>query len=250
MSTNSPRVLCHFSCGAPSAVATKLAIEKYGKDNVTVFNIQITEEHPDNQRFLKECELWFGVPVTTVRNENFKGSIYEVFKQGFIKSPQGAACTTQLKRKVRASFQNPDDIHVFGFTTEEEQRAIDFNERNPSLTTDWVLLDAGFNRNDCLGVLAGVGIGIPQMYKLGYNNNNCVGCVKGGMGYWNKIRKDFPHVFARMAMVEREVGHSLLKDKDGAVWLDELDPDRGRMSKEPDIECSLVCSSTLETLNN
>ena len=25
------RILCHFSCGAASAVATKLAINKYGK---------------------------------------------------------------------------------------------------------------------------------------------------------------------------------------------------------------------------
>jgi hypothetical protein len=50
------------------------------------------------------------------------------------------------------------------------------------------------------------GIEIPAMYKMGYNNNNCIGCVKGGMGYWNKIRKDFPEVFNRMAVIEREVG--------------------------------------------
>lgn len=30
------------------------------------------------------------------------------------------------------------------------------------------------------------------MYDLGYANNNCIGCVKGGIGYWNKIRIDFP----------------------------------------------------------
>ena len=35
----------------------------------------------------------------------------------------------------------------------------------------------------------------PLMYDLGYPNNNCIGCVKGGMGYWNHIRKDFPEVF-------------------------------------------------------
>lgn len=58
------------------------------------------------------------------------------------------------------------------------------------------------------------------MYDLGYPNNNCVGCVKGGMGYWNKIRVDFPEVFERRARQEREIGHSCIK----GVFLDELDP--------------------------
>jgi hypothetical protein len=75
------------------------------------------------------------------------------------------------------------------------------------------------------------------MYKLGYNNNNCVGCVKGGMGYWNKIRKDFPEVFSSMAKLEREVGHSCLK-----IFLDELDPSRGNI-KDVVPECDIFCHS-------
>lgn len=193
------RVLCHFSCGAASAVATKLAINKYGKDRVEVLHIYIKEEHPDNKRFLADCEKWFGVPITTVMNEKYSGSIYEVFKQGYLKGIMGAPCTTQLKRKVRAKFQRPDDIHIFGYTVEEQQRAIDFEERNDELDVDWTLIDAGLDKPDCLAILQDAGIEIPEMYKLGYNNNNCIGCVKGGMGYWNKIRKDFPEQFDRMA---------------------------------------------------
>ena len=70
----------------------------------------------------------------------------------------------------------------------------------------------------------------PKMYELGYANNNCVGCVKGGMGYWNHIRKDFPEVFESRAKLEREVGHSMLKDKNGPVYLDKLEPNRGDMN--------------------
>lgn len=557
MQKDLPRVLCHFSCGAASAVSTKLAIQKYGKERVTIINIHIKEEHPDNKRFLKDCEEWFGMPITTVQNEKYGGSIYEVFKQGYLKGIYGAPCTTQLKRKVRESFQRDDDIHVFGFTVEEEQRAIDFNDRNEALATEWNLIEQGITKPDCLGILQGAGIDIPVMYTLGYKNNNpcsldtkisttkgvyeigellntrvkmfgrggvvdadinymgdqevielsisrkgmpskslkftpdhkwynvsrrgkrfdgdtldlkvgdflpvidfggvsfkidtnyalwgfcigdgslngdysairafgekwlalesigvrfsshnkeidmkclgmlpkhykthfieesedmtakmsflaglfladgscnikgqtclstteyveelrgllsscglpttslvqvknagnknakgvvfkrnkacisvnfrapksimlkqshidnfvggkrslrgwridsiksagiepvacatvidglpefaledmiltgnCVGCVKGGMGYWNQIRKDFPDVFARMSMTERDIGHAILKDKDGAVWLDELDPKRGRMTEEEDIECSLVCTGTLNS---
>ena len=40
---------------------------------------------------------------------------------------------------------------------------------------------------------------------------------------------------------ERAIGHSVLKDKNGSIWLDELDPKRGRIQDEPDIECSFFC---------
>ena len=62
------------------------------------------------------------------------------------------------------------------------------------------------------------------MYDLGYPNNNCIGCIKGGMGYWNKIRTDFPDVFEHRAKLEKELGFSILKDSHGnPVFLDELE---------------------------
>lgn len=75
------------------------------------------------------------------------------------------------------------------------------------------------------------------MYDLGYNNNNCVGCVKGGMGYWNKIRKDFPDVFNKMSALERELGCSCMN----GLYLDELTPDRGRNEKIILPECDIFC---------
>jgi hypothetical protein len=89
------------------------------------------------------------------------------------------------------------------------------------------------------------------MYKMGYRNNNCIGCVKGQSGYWNKIRRDFPGVFARMAATERELDAAICKREgvtDGKRWrervfLDELPPDAGRYNAEPDIECGVLCVS-------
>jgi len=74
------------------------------------------------------------------------------------------------------------------------------------------------------------------MYDLGYPNNNCIGCVKGGMGYWNKIRIDFPDVFEQRAKEERLIGHSCIK----GCFLDELDPNRGR-NIEIFPECGIAC---------
>ena len=78
------------------------------------------------------------------------------------------------------------------------------------------------------------------MYLLGFNNNNCLGCCKGGKGYWNKVRRHFPDLFARRASVFRELGVRLNSGGE-LYWLDELDPDAGRDVPEPPIECGIFC---------
>ena len=86
-------------------------------------------------------------------------------------------------------------------------------------------------------MIIAAGIEVPAMYKLGYKNNNCIGCVKGGKGYWNKIREDFPESFDRMAKQERRMGVKILKD----VYLDELPRGVGRYESELDLECGVAC---------
>jgi hypothetical protein len=88
-----------------------------------------------------------------------------------------------------------------------------------------------------LAILQNAGIELPVMYKLGYLNNNCIGCVKGGKGYWNKIKIDFPDQFERMAKLERFKKQTVFKD----VYLDELPPDAGNYPQEPDIQCGIFC---------
>ena len=57
----------------------------------------------------------------------------------------------------------------------------------------------------------------------------------------NAIRKDFPDVFDSMSKLEREIGHAINKDKDGAVYLDELDPDRGNFNRDMPADCGFSC---------
>ena len=86
-------------------------------------------------------------------------------------------------------------------------------------------------------ILKASGIKRPAMYDLGYQNNNCIGCVKGGMGYWNKIRVDFPDMFAARNKLERLIGYSIIK----GAYLDELDPERGRKEGPIVEECGIMC---------
>lgn len=95
-----------------------------------------------------------------------------------------------------------------------------------------------------------------MMYRLGYKNNNCIGCVKGGMGYWNKIRKDFPATFQRMASLERKLDVAILKEEEPGtkkrlrVFLDELQPDRGHYEAEDEIECGAACMAAYKEVLN
>lgn len=278
---NIKRIVCWFSCGAASAVATKIMLQQASKifPNVPVVisNSPIIEEHSDNERFFNECEQWFAQDIIKIFNPKYpvgQNSIFEVFKRGYLKGVSGAPCTTQLKRIPRGSFQKEGDLHVFGYDLTELDRAQDFEERNPDLNVYFPLIESDLTKSDCLAMLQDAGIEIPMMYKLGYLNNNCIGCVKGGAGYWNKIRKDFPETFEKMAKLEREIGHAVLKEplkikgvqvyqmnEDGtyklnqkgkkmiqqvAIYLDELKESKGSYKDEPNIDCSFSCQIAKE----
>ena len=99
------------------------------------------------------------------------------------------------------------------------------------------LVDNAITKTAAHETLKASGIKRPAMYDLGYSNNNCIGCVKGGMGYWNHIRVDFPDVFAARAEMERKIGGACIK----GIYLDELDPERGRHTPPIVDDCGIMC---------
>jgi 3'-phosphoadenosine 5'-phosphosulfate sulfotransferase (PAPS reductase)/FAD synthetase len=247
------RTVVWFSAGVASAVAAKLVIDSNPED-LHLCYIDPGSEHPDNIRFIKDCEKWLGVQVEMLKSDRYQDTWHVWEDRRFLNGPNGALCTTELKKMVRYKYQLPDDIHVFGYTQGEEKRVKRFVKENPGVDIWCPLIENNFSKNDCFEIIKKEGINIPVMYQLGYNNNNCIGCVKGAFGYWNKIRKDFPETFDRMAKLERQIGRSLLrndprgKDKTGnPVFLDELDPNRGNYKTETPIQCSLICDTQEKT---
>lgn len=204
-----PRIVCQFSCGAASAVATKLILAKHHGTtrDIQIVNAFIKEEHPDNRRFLKDCERWFGRPITVLRDKKYDASVIEVFRRKqFIASRKGAPCSTALKRTVLDEWKRPTDIMVLGFTSEEEDRLDDIRERNPDREVCAPLIDANLSKEDCKAMVHRAGIELPLMYRLGYDNANCPACVKGGEGYFRAIREDFPEWFENLASVQENIG--------------------------------------------
>tara|TARA_R110000824_G_scaffold209311_1_gene395092 strand:+ start:67 stop:732 length:666 start_codon:yes stop_codon:yes gene_type:complete len=221
-----------------------MTIEKY--DDVKVIFFETGDHHPDNKRFIEDCEKWFDHPIITIQNPKYD-SIYDVFKkERFINSAYGAPCTKHLKKLMRKRFEkhNPFTFQVFGFEYEKREimRADRFSKEYPHTNATYPLIENKMNKVDCLEVLNEVGIELPMMYRLGYLNNNCIGCVKGGMGYWNKIRVDFPLIFDKMAALERELNASCIN----GVFLDELDPTRGR-NQPPIVDaCGIFCEEGIQ----
>ena len=237
------RIVCWFSCGAASAVATKLAIaDNAGKLPLVVARCIVREEHPSNDRFADDCAKWFGLPITNLINEKYDGSIYNVMeKRQYVAGINGAPCTMLLKKKVREDFQLPTDTHVFGYCAEEQERWDSFLDAN-NIDAVSPLIDRGLEHSDCLAMVEAAGIELPDMYKLGYQHNNCIGCVKAtGAGYWNKIRIDFPAQFERMAQLSRKLNARMTRDGEERIFLDELRPGTGDHQTEPSIQCGIFC---------
>lgn len=232
--------VCWFSTGISSFVACYLA-----KDVDEIIYTHVPNQHPDSLRFLHDCEKLLGRKITILQSERYASVDDVIEKTRCINTPYGAPCTKFLKKEVRKKWEAQNFDHhtyVWGYDLNEKRRADRLINTMTDYDHEFPLIENGFTKEDCHALAKELGLKRPVMYDLGYPNNNCVGCVKGGMGYWNKIRVDFPDVFERRARQEREIGHSCIK----GVFLDELDPKRGRMDLEVMEDCGIACQLVLK----
>lgn len=235
-----------FSAGVSSAVSTKLICD----DVDYIIYQHIDDQHPDTLRFVRDCEAWFGKPVTIMQS-TLKSVENACRQMAYVNGVRGAACTRLLKRRLRKEWEAENRFfcrfrYVWGMDANETERA---ERREIEMRDDYhvfPLIERGLTKKDAHAMLEKAGIKRPAMYDLGYPNNNCVGCVKGGMGYWNKIRVDFPKVFKARAQLERLVGGSCIN----GVYLDELDPKRGRNCKIVLPECGAACEMAMPQIDN
>ena len=229
------RKIAWFSGGVSSFVACYLHKDILDE----IIYIDIEDQHPDTMRFLKDCEKALNKEIKILKSH--LGNVENVARKSkFINSAYGAPCTKILKKKVREEWersQTEEFAYIWGYDSTEIKRVERLRQTMFEYVHMFPLLENNLTKEDAHGILRKLNIKRPAMYDLGYKNNNCIGCVKGGMGYWNKIRKDFPEVFEARAKLEREIGASCVK----GVFLDQLDPNRGRFEDEITEECGIIC---------
>ena len=227
-------VIAWWSGGVTSAVTCRLCVEWFGVDNVRIIFIDTKNEDDDTYRFMKDCEQWYGKAIETITNPDFS-CIQDVWYDNLsLNVATGAKCSQMLKRLVRERWQRKNNFsyQAFGFDIEEIDRAKSMKLNHTSCRPIFPLIMELLKKKDCIKIIEKANdlftkITLPKTYRLGYLNNNCwkTGCVQGGIGYWQKIGREFPEKFEAMAKIEHELTDikgepvTMLKDqgKDGGL---------------------------------
>lgn len=241
------RVVSWFSCGAASAVATKLM-----PPDVIAY-CETGSEDVDNGRFLLDCVRWFNQEVTHLKSEKYEDT-WDVWEnRKYICGIDGAPCTSELKVNPRLYFQRPDDIHVFGYTADSRdvQRFEALKENWPDLNVVAPLIERGITKAACLAMIINAGIEPPRVYAMGFPNANCIPCCKAtSPNYWSLARKEFPIEFFRMAYISRKYGARLARLNGERIFIDQIPADHPTtdpISPECDFLCSIAEQDMLIT---
>ena len=234
------RVVSWLSGGVSSFVAAWLM-----RDELTdIIFIDIEEQTRDTLRFSQDASDLLGLPLQILQSP-FQSAYAVLRMRRYINGKRGAPCTGVLKRNVRKEWEynhKGDKLtYIWGFDASEVNRVKMTVEHNPQAIHRFPLAERGITKPECHAVCRDLGLRRADLYEMGYPNANCIPCVKGGMGYWNKIRVDFPEQFAKYAALEREIGATCLHDGNGKVWLDELDPERGCCDQIIAPPCGIAC---------
>ena len=239
--------VCWISAGVSSFIAGWLV-----RDTVDEFiYIDVADQHSDSIRFIRDCEKALQKPIKILGSSQYRNVEECIRTFGSVRNIHNHfyPCTGWLKKRVRKEWEEKHKgesiTYVWGMDMNEQHRADRLIEGMPQFEHEFPLIDKGLTKAEAHGILATLGIKRPIMYDMGYSNNNCIGCVRGGIGYWNKIRVDFPDIFNARAKLERDIGNTILHDKQGQIWLDELAPDRGKMADEIMDECDIFCMMQL-----
>lgn len=260
-------VIAWWSGGVTSAVTCKICIDWFGIENVRIVFIDTRNEHEDTITFMQQCEKWYGKPIETISSHK---SIRQVWYENLsLNVATGAKCSEILKRRVREMFQklNPFSYQAFGFDIDEIKRARGLKSNNNEIRPIFPLIANLLTKKDCITIIHQANslflrLDIPKTYLMGYGNNNCfqTGCVQGGIGYWQKIQREFPEKFEAMARVEHDLTDqkgepvTMLKDQGAGGGLVFLKPHKDYPSvkdisvmagKEPKplIDCNGFCAS-------
>ena len=231
------RKVSWFSCGAASAVATKLSFPD------VIAYCEVGSEHFDNKRFMDDCSAWFGQEITLLKNPKFKDTWDVWEKRKYISGIGGAPCTMELKVIPRLAFQKPDDIHIFGYTADaaDVKRAKGLTENWPELKCEFPLIERGLTKASCMSMVEKAGLKLPAIYSFGFPNANCVPCCKAtSPDYWAMVRENFPKEFDRMVKLSRKLGARLARVDGERVFIDEVPQDQ-KLTEPLAPDCDFLC---------
>ena len=231
------RRISHFSCGAASAVATKMSRPD------AIWYCDTGGEDVDNARFLRDCEAWFGQSVTILKSAKYK-DVWDLWdKKSYLSGVAGAPCTGEMKVSLSRALELPDDVHIFGYTADSNdmRRADSLRANWPDLSVETPLIDRGITKAACLALLGKAGISPPRVYAMGFHNANCIPCVKAtSPNYWALVRREFPEQFERMSKIEQRLNAKLTRIKGVRMQIKDIPEDQDTTEPIAPV-CDFMC---------
>jgi hypothetical protein len=242
------RVLIWFSSGAASYVAARLALREFPEALIVMCDTNNEDE--DNARFMSDAVRKLNRQVTVLKSEEYT-SVSDVWeRRKFIAGPHGAPCTGEMKIAPRMAFQQPYDLHIFGYTADapDVERFRRLQETFFELRARAPLIEQGLTKAGSLAWTARDGLELPRTYEMGFPNANCLktGCGKAASpNYWSLFRKVFPDRFKITAEQSRRLGARLTRIRGERIFIDEIPLDWPTLNPIAPV-CDFMCAISEE----
>jgi len=228
MAKSSQAVIVGFSGGVSSAWCAGWALRTFPREHVVFLHHDTREEDPDTYRFIRELATALDHPVTersdgrsvteVFRDENALANNRMAFCSRILKAEQKELYVRELKAALAVasglSGTEPASIvNVLGFSALEWQRVSRASgwAEGSGVTVRFPMVEEGITKQMAANWCQALGVRPPRMYAWS-EHANCVGCARGGKAYWLAVAQNAPAIFAQRVELEREFGHTFLKD--------------------------------------
>ena len=208
-----------YSGGVGSWAAGMRAVERYGKENITLLFCDTMMEDEDLYRFLYEGAAVIDVPVTRIADGRTPWQIFH--DERFLGNSKVDPCSKLLKRHladrwVREHFTPSACIRLVGMDAcqRERNRLTKLQEGcAPYLVDAPLLWDPPLDKDAAKALVWKHGLKLPRLYELGFEHNNCGGaCVKAGQQSWALLLRAMPERYAYHMEQEESLREYLGKD--------------------------------------
>lgn len=204
-----------FSGGASSAYTAKLAIDKYGKENVILLHTPTYAEHSTADIFRDQVSNFLDMPIMTQEDSR---SLWQLIEDNnCLPSFHIPFCTQQLKIKQTDIFLKSmtEEVNVhYGFGIDEYSRVQKVYARllAKGYSTEFLVYKSGIPNEQIKKIIQEEWkIELPQPYKY-LQHNNCIPCFKGGKAHFKQVCRYYPEQFGKAEELEKKIGHTVFKD--------------------------------------
>jgi len=248
------KYLVSYSGGIGSFWATKILVDKYGKENVVAIFCDVNWEDEDLYEFVKNTINHLGIELIYLKAPMNPLELSQ--KENVIYNSRMASCSKILKMRLQYSFilkrnykvlgniYNLQELCLSGYEYFNRLNNKDFTialgidwtetHRTEAIVKNWnkhnynvifpLIDDLDYSKQKAFKYLSKNNIAIPRMYEMGFSHNNCGGrCFKGGQGHFKILYDKFPNRFLELEKFENDFRkktnkeHTILKKQINSI---------------------------------